>query len=617
MSEPGTGSGTDGTTAADQRPMRCLVIQLARLGDTVQSLMALRAAKQLYPRLEITFVARERFAAAARRVPWLASVVALPDEELLNAAARGEDAAVSRLATWVSPLCDSAWDLCVNWSFSEASSFLTGLIPAHVKLGYSRGNDLGLRSTDGWSHYLQAIVQGGIRQNIHLTDILTTQILTALQIHAGDPDEEGGESTATSKSFFELGVGIGAEGSGDWPGRDSSRRWIGLQLGAGDESKTWTPARWAELASLLLRRHPECGLVLLGGSNEEGLAQSVLAAIDPIARERAPILSFVGKTDFDLWASIIGQCQWLISGDTAAVHVASVLGTRVINVSVGPVRWAETGPYGNGNYVVASNLECTGCAEDSHDPVAHRCREGLRAESVYAVWAYASSEWAHRRQMPLSEHFRALSFEALLPTVRVCRSRIRGTDDGGGVVYEDAIPRPITPDEWTAQVMGHLARAWYCGWTPAVGKELERGRISPELVRSLRYLDESAAVLQRICEQAAVAAETLQRKSAKLRSERLMQLTLKQELGDLGKKILDLDRLIERLAPTHPAMRGFAQMAKVLMHNLPGEQLAELGRESAEAYRQLGQGARIVRDWIRHTLEIARPAVVAPAPLPN
>lgn len=602
--------------------MRCLVIQLARLGDTVQSLMALRAAKQLYPQLEITFVAREKFAAAARRVPWIHQVVPLSSEELLAPVLSGagsEGEALSKLARWISPLVDDAWDLCVNWSYSEASSYLAGLIPARVKLGYSRRSDCTLLSADGWSHYLQAIVQGGIRQNIHLTDILTTQILTALQIHAGDP-EDAGEAEATSKSFFALEI---QENDQTWQWRDSSRRWIGIQLGTGDESKSWSPENWAKLASLLLKRHPECGIAILGGPGEEAKAQQVLRLLDTTDRDRAPVLSFVGKTDFDLWASIIGQCQWLIAGDTAAIHVASVLGTRVLNVSVGPVRSNETGPYGNGHYVVSSSSPCAGCESSSHDPATHACREALDPRSVYAIWAYASSEWAHRRQMTVAEHFEALGWSELLPAARIHRSRIRSTEDGGGVVYEPMIQRPLSEEEWTAQVMGHLARAWYCGWTPAIGQELARETLSASLVRSLRHLDESAAVLLRICEQASLAAEALHQKSSKLKSERLMQITLKQDLADLGRKIIDLDRLIERLAPTHPVMQGFAQMAKVLMHNLEGEKLTQLGRESAEAYQQLAQGTKILRDWIQRTLELARPVAVtaslapAPAPSPN
>ncbi len=70
-------------------PHRMLVIQMARTSDLMQSLMALRAAKQLYPGLKITLVARERFAAAAKKVPWIEQVVEFPSEELLSPALQG------------------------------------------------------------------------------------------------------------------------------------------------------------------------------------------------------------------------------------------------------------------------------------------------------------------------------------------------------------------------------------------------------------------------------------------------------------------------------------------------------------------------------------------------
>ena len=83
-------SQDNGSLIKSQKPIRCLVIQLTRLGDTLQSLMALRAAKQLYPNLEIHFVAREKFAAAAKRTPWIESVITLPTDALLSPVLRGE-----------------------------------------------------------------------------------------------------------------------------------------------------------------------------------------------------------------------------------------------------------------------------------------------------------------------------------------------------------------------------------------------------------------------------------------------------------------------------------------------------------------------------------------------
>jgi hypothetical protein len=47
---------------------------------------------------------------------------------------------------------------------------------------------------------------------------------------------------------------------------------------------------------------------------------------------------------------------------------------------------------------------------------------------------------------------------------------------------------------------------------------------------------------------------------------------------------------------------------------LKGELVSELARESAESYQQLHQGVQILRDWIKHTLELARPVALKATP---
>lgn len=575
------------------KPIRCLVVQLTRLGDTLQSLMALRAAKQLYPNLEIHFLARERFAAAAKRVPWIESVITLPTDTLLGPVLRGEreeKQAMGDLARWLAPLSQNSWDMVVNWSYSESSSFLTGLIPARVKLGYTRRRDMSFASADGWSHYIQAIVQGGLQQNIHLTDILTTQLLTALQIHFGDPANEG-NAPVTSKSFFQLELGVGELTWGD-----TTRKWIGIQLGAGHESKTWDPERWARLGRLILENHPEHSIVLLGGKEDTDRAREFLERLELRGREQRHVISLVGETDFDLWASVVSRCQWVFAGDTAAVHLASVLGTRVFNLSVGPVRWSETGPYGNGHYVIAP--------KDSTSP------NDLEPEAVYAAWSYASNEWAHRRQVSLEHHFSQMGATQHLDKIRVYRSKIRPSNDGGGVVYETMIQQPLRFDPWMSMVMGHIARAWYCGWVPPIGTEVSREMISPELVKRLRELQDSSLVMSKLCTQANRTAIQLKERSSKLRSDKVMGIRERDELRTIGRELMELDTLIERLGKTHEPLLAFSQMSKVLMHNLQGTQLADMGQESASCYRQLHEGVTILSDWLKHTLSLAKPVAI-------
>ena len=74
---------------------------------------------------------------------------------------------------------------------------------------------------------MQAVVQGDASQNIHLTDIFTTQFLTALQIHLGDPQGDG-SSPVTSREFFALEADI----ENQIPEINSYRKWIAVQVGA-------------------------------------------------------------------------------------------------------------------------------------------------------------------------------------------------------------------------------------------------------------------------------------------------------------------------------------------------------------------------------------------------
>jgi hypothetical protein len=256
----------------------------------------------------------------------------------------------------------------------------------------------------------------------------------------------------------------------------------------------------------------------------------------------------------------------------------------------------EQGPYGNGHYVTA----------------ARERGQAVPAEVVYGTWSYADSEWSHNRSKSLDEHFAQLGWAAQLDAVQVHRTRIRQTESGGGVVFEAILKRSIDKDEWFSMVMGHIARAWYCGWTPPVGHELSRDRIDGELLRHLRTLKESREVLDRVLRRAIQSATDLSERAAGLRSDRVMGVTDRREIESLGRDLTELDELIERMGNVQDPLRAFSQMAKVMMHNLGSERLSDLARESAESYNQLREGLKLLSDWTDHSLKLVRPVVIAP-----
>ena len=583
------------SASADQgsQKIKCLVIQLTRLGDSIQSLMALRAAQQLYPNLEITFVAHEKFAKASQCTPWIKRTYVMPTEALLNPILQSKKSileSVPDFAAWLEPLTETPWDMVINWSYSTPSSFLTALIPAKIKLGYTRKNDKTPHTLDGWSHYIQSIVQSDIHQGIHLTDIFTTQLLTSLQIHYGEPKDPG-DATVTSKSFFTLGEKQIIHKDWNKPGI----RWIAIQLGASTPEKQFDIEGWAKLCAMIIRRHDEYRFILLGNQNEISLQREfedhILKEIS-VHTMNERIISKVGQSTFEYWAQIIADSQWVFTADTSAVHLASVLGTRVFNLSCGNVRFSETGPYGNGHYIVKSQ----------------------NVEAIYAAWTYAATEWRHQRSISIESHFEKLEIKSKLNEIEIFRSKIRSADQGGGVYYERITKKAMNLETWTSIVLSHIAREWYCGWTPPVGQELERETLSPELIQVMRKLQEGIVVLEQICTEAIRSADQLHLKTKNLKSEKLMKLEDRSNIQELGAKLSELESLIHRVGNAQDPLLAFSRMIKVILHCLSGEKISELSEETAHAYRFLKIGILSMRNWIEHTLKIAKPvAVIEPS----
>jgi hypothetical protein len=120
--------------------------------------------------------------------------------------------------------------------------------------------------------------------------------------------------------------------------------------------------------------------------------------------------------------------------------------------------------------------------------------------------------------------------------------------------------------------------------------------------------------LTQICQQAASTADELNLKSSGLKSDKLMGVDDRAELQKLGRTLLELEVLLERVTKMNPCLVAFSQMAKVLMHHLQGSHLADLGKETGDAYRQLNEGIGIFRQWIQYTLTLAKPVAVKTNP---
>lgn len=133
---------------------------------------------------------------------------------------------------------------------------------------------------------------------------------------------------------------------------------VGFQLGAKNHLRRWPVEDFAALAQNLA----EDGLVspiLLGADAEKSLG----ARFEKLFG--GPVLNLMGRTSLEELAAALAGLDLLITADTGAMHLAAAVGTPVLALFFGPAYGPETGPYGAGHLIYQVLAECAPCRENA------------------------------------------------------------------------------------------------------------------------------------------------------------------------------------------------------------------------------------------------------------
>lgn len=128
-----------------------------------------------------------------------------------------------------------------------------------------------------------------------------------------------------------------------------NRRWIAVVVGAGDSDRTIPVPVWTEWISTLLARESSCAVVLVGSERDQGTSLAVQDGLSPVMAGR--LWDATGRTTLPQLAALLQQCHWAVGADTGPLHLATAVGTQAMGFYFSRARVHETGPYGNGHWV--------------------------------------------------------------------------------------------------------------------------------------------------------------------------------------------------------------------------------------------------------------------------
>jgi lipopolysaccharide heptosyltransferase II len=149
---------------------------------------------------------------------------------------------------------------------------------------------------------------------------------------------------------------------------------IGLCPGAEyGPAKRWLPERFAEVAEAV-SNGSNTKWILFGTKNDASVGETIASKLGDKCVNR------IGQTTLDELISELRGCRALLTNDTGTMHLAALLGVRVVAI-FGSTEPQLTGPIGDNHIVIRHHVECSPCFL-RECPIDFRCMKEVTTQEV-------------------------------------------------------------------------------------------------------------------------------------------------------------------------------------------------------------------------------------------
>jgi ADP-heptose:LPS heptosyltransferase len=535
-----------------------LLINLTRMGDLLQTTPLMAGLKKNYRGSRITLLVNSAFSEICRGIPFIDDLLVFDMKDYRNRLTNGKYTLAENykyLEELIGQVNEREYDLTVNITHSPVSAILTSFIRTKEVRGFTIDSEGHRIIKHPWMRYFFNVIPNRNYNPFHLVDMY-------LKI--------GGVNREIDRLMYETPPG-GEEGALSHlkqEGVSESDLLIGFHLGASKSDKTWPVSSYVELAAMIGREFG-AKILLFGTEGERDLADKFEQITDDLP------INLIGKTNLGELAAIMKRCRLFISNDTGPLHIAASAGTKVIDISAANVNFMETGPYGEGHYVIQADLPCVPCGFDVQckDMI---CKEVLQPAAVFNVVKEALCESGSK----------FVSDSPLNRNLQVYKSYFK---EDGFIDFNPLIKHPIRKETFYRILYRYV-------WSldDLISDETDSGYKG--ILRDIAAYDDfkhAYKISRSIAEEAAVLDKliTLSEKgrhlAAQIQEEAVQEALDIKRLKGIWNEIETIDNKIELIGHTNPCFRPLTIMYGYAKESLEGNNLRVLAETSGSHYNDL------------------------------
>ena len=317
---------------------RRLLIQLARLGDLVQSLPAFASLTSRDPQGPLDLLCPAPLADIARLFPDVGRVVPWNGAQWHRWAesfdGEFQSSWLREIDQYLAELTSEPYTMAYVLNHHPRAILAATLLATEVQGPNLRGPLH--EALSPWAAYLRQVAQERGPNRIHLSDtfcglcgVTPPQAPPVLLLPSIDLPGD----------LAEVGLSAG--------------QWIAVVVGAGDADRSIPVSVWIEWVSTVLAQNSPSAVVLIGSERDQATALAIQDGLSPMIAGR--LWDATGRTTLLQLATILKRCHWAVGADTGPLHMAASVGTSAMGFYFSRARVHETGPYGQGHWVWQSD----------------------------------------------------------------------------------------------------------------------------------------------------------------------------------------------------------------------------------------------------------------------
>jgi|CXWL01.1.fsa_nt_gi ADP-heptose:LPS heptosyltransferase len=310
------------------------MIQLARLGDLVQSLPVIASLRARDPHRPLDLLCPAPLADIARLFPDVGRVVQWNGTQWRAWAesfvGEFQPLWLRDVEQYLAVLTTEPYKMAYVLNHHPRAILAGALLAAEVQGPNLRGPLH--EELSPWAAYLRQIAQTRGSNRVHLSDTFCG--LCGVTPPPSPPILRL-PSIDLSGDLAEVGLSAG--------------QWIAVVVGAGDVDRSVPQSVWIEWISTMLAQDSPCSVVLIGSERDQTTALAIQDGLSTMNAGR--VWDATGRTTLPQLASILQRCHWAVGADTGPLHLAASVGARAMGLYFSRARVHETGPYGQGHWV--------------------------------------------------------------------------------------------------------------------------------------------------------------------------------------------------------------------------------------------------------------------------